>query len=101
MSTLDSAQIEARVREALAALSIVDWEWIPIDPQFGDTADFCAEYGFDLPHCAQYHRGGQQTGRCLVRGMPGQGLRPPGCEPNRAPVDGRFQGILRVCRRHQ
>ena len=73
MSTLDSAQIEARVREALAALSIVDWEWIPIDPQFGDTADFCAEYGFDLPHCANTivvgsRRGAASYAACLVRG---------------------------------
>ena len=73
MSSLDSAQIEARVREALAALSIVDWEWIPIDPQFGDTADFCAEYGFDLPHCANTivvgsRRGAAAYSACLVRG---------------------------------
>ena len=73
MSSLDSVQIEARVREALAALSIVDWEWIPIDPQFGDTADFCAEYGFDLPHCANTivvgsRRGAAAYSACLVRG---------------------------------
>ena len=73
MSSLDSAQVEARVREALAALSIVDWEWIPIDPQFGDTADFCAEYGFDLPHCANTivvgsRRGAAAYSACLVRG---------------------------------
>ena len=51
----DVATIEdvaGRVRAALAGLGIADWEWIPIDPAFGDTADFCAEYGFDLPHCA-------------------------------------------------
>ena len=46
------AVIEARVRNALARLDIAGWEWIEIDPQFGDTADFCAQYGFDLPHCA-------------------------------------------------
>ena len=44
--------VVSRVRAALVNLGIADWEWIPIDPAFGDTADFCAEYGFDLPHCA-------------------------------------------------
>ena len=50
MSTTE--QIEARVRTALDEFGISDWEWIEIDPQFGDTADFCAQYGYDLPHCA-------------------------------------------------
>ena len=45
-------QIEARVRTALDELGINDWEWIEIDPQFGDTADFCEHYGYDLPHSA-------------------------------------------------
>ena len=44
--------IEGRVRGALAELDIVGWEWIEIDPQYGDTADFCAQYGYDLPHSA-------------------------------------------------
>lgn len=55
VATDDVATIEdvaSRVRAALSGLDIADWEWIPIDPAFGDTADFCAEYGFDLPHCA-------------------------------------------------
>ena len=45
-------QIEGRVRAALDELGIVGWEWIEIDPQYGDTADFCQQYGYDLPHCA-------------------------------------------------
>ena len=45
-------QIEARVRTALDELGINDWEWIEIDPQYGDTADFCEHYGYDLPHSA-------------------------------------------------
>ena len=47
-----AGMIETRVRAALARLNIAHWEWIAIDPQFGDTTDFCREYGFDLPHCA-------------------------------------------------
>ena len=50
MST--SEEIEARVRAALDDLGIAGWEWIAIDPQYGDTAEFCQEYGYDLPHCA-------------------------------------------------
>ena len=50
MSTPD--EIEGRVRAALDELGIADWEWIEIDPHYGDTADFCQQYGNDLPHCA-------------------------------------------------
>ena len=45
-------EIESRVRAALDEMSIAGWEWIEIDPQYGDTADFCEQYGYDLPHCA-------------------------------------------------
>ena len=45
-------QIEERVRAALDELGMAGWEWIEIDPQYGDTADFCEQYGYDLPHCA-------------------------------------------------
>ena len=45
-------RIEGRVRAALDELGIAGWEWIEIDPQYGDTADFCEQYGYDLPHCA-------------------------------------------------
>ena len=67
------AAIESRVRAALADLSIANWEWIPIDPAFGDTADFCAEYGFDLPHCANTiivagKRSPASHCACIVRG---------------------------------
>ena len=42
-------EIEGRVRAALDELGIAGWEWIEIDPQYGDTADFCEQYGYDLP----------------------------------------------------
>lgn len=45
-------RIEGRVRAALDELGIAGWEWIEIDPTYGDTADFCQQYGYDLPHCA-------------------------------------------------
>lgn len=40
----DGSVIEARVRERLAALD-VDHEVMPCDPDFADTAAFCARYG--------------------------------------------------------
>ena len=45
-------EIEGRVRAALDELGIAGWEWIDLDPQYGDTADFCEQYGYDLPHSA-------------------------------------------------
>ena len=45
-------EIEGRVRAVLDELGIAGWEWIAIDPQYGDTADFCQQYGYDLPHSA-------------------------------------------------
>ena len=45
MSSADGGSvIEARVRERLAALG-VDHEVMPCDPDFADTAAFCARYG--------------------------------------------------------
>jgi prolyl-tRNA editing enzyme YbaK/EbsC (Cys-tRNA(Pro) deacylase) len=40
----ETVTIEARVRKRLAALG-VDHETIPCDPDFADTAAFCARYG--------------------------------------------------------
>ena len=45
-------EIEARVRAVMDELEITDWEWIEIDPQYADTAQFCQQYGYDLPHSA-------------------------------------------------
>ena len=68
----DSEAIEARVRAVLTDLGIKDWEWIAIDPQYGDTADFCAQYGYDLPHSANTiivasKRGAAAFSACIVR----------------------------------
>lgn len=72
MNVRESAELETRVRAALGKLSIADWEWIEIDPQFGDTADFCAQYGYDLPHSANTivvasKRGAAAYSACIVR----------------------------------
>ena len=44
MSADSGAAIEVRVRERLAALGI-EYETIACDPEFADTAAFCARYG--------------------------------------------------------
>ena len=68
----DSNALEARVQSVLNDLAISDWEWISIDPQYGDTADFCAQYGYDLPHSANTiivasKRGAAAYSACVVR----------------------------------
>ena len=68
----DSDTIEKRVRAVLTDLGIKGWEWIAIDPQYGDTADFCAQYGYDLPHSANTiivasKRGAAAYSACIVR----------------------------------
>ncbi len=64
--------LETRVRSVLHDLAIADWEWISIDPKYGDTADFCAQYGYDLPHSANTiivasKRGAAAYSACIVR----------------------------------
>lgn len=42
--------IERAVLQALESLGI-EYERIEIAPAFGDTADFCREYGYPVPEC--------------------------------------------------
>ena len=68
----DSNALEARVQSVLRDLDIAEWEWISIDPQYGDTADFCAQYGYDLPHSANTiivasKRAAAAYSACIVR----------------------------------
>ena len=46
----ETAGNESAVLAALDALGI-EYERIEIDPAFGDTADFCREYGYPVPEC--------------------------------------------------
>jgi prolyl-tRNA editing enzyme YbaK/EbsC (Cys-tRNA(Pro) deacylase) len=46
-----NADINARVRASLDALG-VPYEVMSIDPDFADTAQFCAKYGIPLDHSA-------------------------------------------------
>ena len=73
-----SEEIEGRVRAALEELGIAGWDWIEIDPQYGDTAEFCQQYGYDLPHSANTIIVARQagTGGLLRRNC--AGVRPAG-----------------------
>ncbi len=87
----DSDVLETQVRSALSDLAIADWEWISIDPQYGDTADFCAQYGYDLPHSANTiivasKRGAAAYCACVVRAC------------DRLDVNRRVRGLMGVSR---
>ena len=73
-------RIEGRVRAALDELGIAGWEWIEIDPTYGDTADFCQQYGYDLPHCANTIIVASKRGTAGVLRGDRAGVRPAGCE---------------------
>ena len=47
----DPVDVERRVLDELGRLG-VEYERIPIDPEFADTADFCEKYGFALADSA-------------------------------------------------
>jgi prolyl-tRNA editing enzyme YbaK/EbsC (Cys-tRNA(Pro) deacylase) len=48
---MEQATGTPRVREELAR-SGLPYEWIPIDPEYADTASFCERYGYPLDHSA-------------------------------------------------
>ena len=92
LSTSEQEQIEGRVRTALDELGIVGWEWIEIDPHFGDTADFCQQYGYDLPHAANAIIVASKRGPAAYCAGIVRGLRPSGCEQAGAGADGSVRG---------
>ncbi len=64
--------IEERVFSVLDDLG-VPYEKIEIDPAFADTAQFCAEYDYDLDSCANTivvasKRGPRRYSACIVKG---------------------------------
>ena len=85
-------EIEGRVRAALGELGIAGWKWIEIDPQYGDTADFCEQYGYDLPHSANTIVVASKRGPAAVLRGDREGVRAPGCEQASARVDGECRG---------
>ncbi len=84
-------EIESRVRAALEEFAIEGWDWIEIDPQYGDTAEFCQQYGYGLPYAANTiivasKRGPAQYSAGIVRAC------------DRLDVNKRVRGLMGVSR---
>ncbi len=63
---------EAKVIAVLDGLD-VEYEVIEIDPEYADTADFCAKYGYELDECGNTivvasRREPKQFSACVVKG---------------------------------
>ncbi len=66
------SDIETRVVEVLDGLG-VEYEVVRIDPQYADTAEFCAEYGYEVGECGNTivvasKRPRGRHSACIVRG---------------------------------
>ena len=90
--------IEGRVREALQELGVEGWEWIEIDPQYGDTADFCEQYGYDLPPAANTIIVASKRGPAAYCAGIVRGVRPARRQQAGARAHGRFASVVRVGR---
>ena len=44
---LSSEEIETNLKETLRNLEVI-YEWIEVDPEYADTAEFCERYGFTM-----------------------------------------------------
>ena len=67
------AEIESGVRSALERLDI-SYEWIEIDPDYADTAQFCEHYGYTLEESGNTiivasKRGEKKFCACIVSGV--------------------------------
>ena len=69
---LNSADIEQQVKLTLASMN-VKYDWIEVDPNFADTAEFCQKYGFRMDHSGNTiiiasKRGERKHSACIVLG---------------------------------
>ena len=65
--------IETKVKKRLEELSII-YEWVPVDPSFADTAEFCKEYGYQMEESGNTiivasRRGALKYAACIVLGI--------------------------------
>ena len=65
--------IETKVRKRLEELSII-YEWVPVDPSFADTAEFCEKYGYSMEESGNTiivasKRGVTKYAACIVLGI--------------------------------
>jgi len=65
-------EIELKVKESLSELAI-EYEWLAVDSDFADTAQFCERYGFRLEESGNTiivasKRGEKKYSACIVLG---------------------------------
>ena len=65
--------IETKVKKRLEELSII-YEWVPVDPSFADTAEFCEKYGCSMEESGNTiivasKRGALKYAACIVLGI--------------------------------
>ena len=66
-----SEDIEQQVKSTLESMDAVEYEWIEVDPDFADTAEFCEKYGFPMDHSGNTiiiasTRGEKKYSACIV-----------------------------------
>ena len=64
--------IEQQVKSTLESMG-VEYEWIEVDPDFAETAEFCEKYGFRMDHSGNTiivasKRGEKKYSACIVLG---------------------------------
>ena len=65
--------IETKVKKHLEELSII-YEWVPVDPSFADTTEFCEKYGYSMEESGNTiivasKRGNPKYAACIVLGV--------------------------------
>ena len=70
---LSSEEIEINLKETLRNLEVI-YEWIEVDPEYADTAEFCERYGFTMEESGNTiivasKRGEKKFAACIVLGM--------------------------------
>jgi len=70
---LSSEEIEINLKETLRNLEMI-YEWIEVDPEYADTAEFCERYGFTMEESGNTiivasKRGEKKFAACIVLGM--------------------------------
>ena len=65
--------IETKIKKRLEELSVI-YEWVPVDPSFADTAEFCEKYGYQMEESGNTiivasKRGTPKYAACLVLGI--------------------------------
>ena len=69
---LSSEEIEINLKETLRNLEVI-YEWIEVDPEYADTAEFCERYGFTMEESGNTiivasKRGEKKFAACIVLG---------------------------------